>query len=96
MGRAAKEQEQERRARARLRVIRHYEQVTRNVSRTCRFFGISRTIFYRWGTRYQRTGASARCVPRLPQVKPGTRPSTSRLCQRSACDGPPRTHRSHA
>ena len=56
MGRAAKERVQDRRARVRLRPIRHYEQVTRNVSRTCRFFGISRTIFYRWLARYRRAG----------------------------------------
>jgi transposase-like protein len=48
MGQTAKELEQQRRAKARLRVIHHYEQVTRNVSRTCRFLGVSRTIFYRW------------------------------------------------
>ncbi len=37
----AKELEQGRKAKARLRMIQHYEQVTYNVSRTCRFFGIS-------------------------------------------------------
>jgi len=40
MSGAAKAREQDRKARARLRVIHHYEQVTRNVSQTCRFFGI--------------------------------------------------------
>ncbi len=34
MGHRAKELEQARKARARLRMIQHYEQVTRNVSRT--------------------------------------------------------------
>lgn len=48
--------EQARRARARLRMIQHYEQVTHNVSRTCRFFGISRTQFYIWLGRYRQSG----------------------------------------
>lgn len=44
------------RARARLRMIQHYEQVTRNVSQTCRFFGISRNQFYIWLRRYRQAG----------------------------------------
>ena len=47
---------------ARLRRIQHFEQVTHNVSRTCRFFGISRGQFYTWlrpGIRVQRSGAVA-------------------------------------
>lgn len=43
MRQVAKQQEQERRTRARERVLHHREQVTRKVSQTCRFFGISRT-----------------------------------------------------
>ena len=39
MGQAAKAREQDRQARGRLRVLRHYEQVTRNVSQTCRSLG---------------------------------------------------------
>jgi len=46
MRRAVNELEQTRKARARLRMIQHYEQVTHNVSQTCRFFGISHTQFY--------------------------------------------------
>ncbi len=42
MRQAARESEQARKAKARLRTIQHYEQVTRNVSRTCRFFGCKR------------------------------------------------------
>jgi transposase-like protein len=52
MSQAAKAREQDRKARARWRVLRHHEQVTRNVSQTCRFFGISRTLFYVWRDRY--------------------------------------------
>jgi transposase InsO family protein len=40
----------------RLGVIRHVEEVTHNVAKTCRYFGISRTAFYRWYKRYQRYG----------------------------------------
>jgi len=37
----------------RLGVIRHFEEVTPNVSKTFRCFGISRTAYYRWLERYQ-------------------------------------------
>ena len=36
----------------RLGVIRHFEEVTQNVSKTCRYFGISRNAFYKWQRRY--------------------------------------------
>jgi len=52
----AREAEQIRRTKARLRIIQHYQQVTRNVSLTCRFFGISRSKFYFWMTRYRKLG----------------------------------------
>jgi transposase InsO family protein len=39
-----------------LGIIRHVEEVTHNVAKTCRYFGISRTAFYRWYKRYQRYG----------------------------------------
>ena len=75
MGHAAKAREQERKARARLRVLHHYEQVTRNVSRTCRFFGISRTLFYRWRDRYQQEGLPGlQDGPRGPRYHPFTTP----------------------
>lgn len=47
----------DRRARTRLRWIEHYEQVTRKVAPTCRYFGITRTTFYRWYHRYMSLGA---------------------------------------
>jgi transposase-like protein len=56
MSQAAKAREQDRKARARLRVLRHHEQVTQNVSQTCRFFGISRSLFYIWRDRYRQDG----------------------------------------
>jgi transposase-like protein len=56
MSQAAKAREQNRKARARLRVLHHCEQVTRNVSQTCRFFGISRSLFYIGRDRYRQDG----------------------------------------
>ena len=56
MGKAATEQEKLRQAKARLRRIQHYEQVTHNVSQTCRFFGVSRRQFYTWLKRYREHG----------------------------------------
>jgi len=47
------------------RQLKLFEQVTHNVSRTCRFFGISRTLFYEWRRRYQRDGLPG-LRPRLP------------------------------
>jgi transposase-like protein len=32
----------------RLKVLRHASEVTQNVARTCRHFGISRQTFYKW------------------------------------------------
>lgn len=44
------------RARQRLRWIEHYEQVTKKVAPTCRYFGISRQTFYCWYHRYLSLG----------------------------------------
>ena len=37
----------------RLAVLRHAEEVSRNVSLTCRYYGISRACFYVWLERYR-------------------------------------------
>ncbi|MEU8234999.1 IS481 family transposase [Actinoplanes sp. NPDC048967] len=37
-------------------VLRHAEEVTGNVARTCRYYGISRQTFYKWLRRYQDEG----------------------------------------
>ena len=34
--------------RRRLAMIKHAEEVTGNVAMTCRYYGISRTAYYRW------------------------------------------------
>ncbi len=46
-----------RRANRRLAVLRHAEEVTGNVAATCRYYGISRNIFYRWKRRYETQGS---------------------------------------
>ena len=40
----------------RLGIISHAEEVTHNIAKTCRYFGISRTAFYRWYERYKKYG----------------------------------------
>ena len=45
----------------RLKVFRHVSDVTQNVARTCRHFGISRKTFYKWKKRYDEQGAAALC-----------------------------------
>jgi transposase-like protein len=46
------EREQQRKVRHRLAVIRHAEEVSGNVSATCRYYGIRRQVFYKWHRRY--------------------------------------------
>lgn len=40
----------------RLGVLRHVEEVTHNVAKTCRYYGIGRTVYYEWYNRYQAKG----------------------------------------
>ncbi len=40
----------------RLSIIRHAEEVTHNVAKTCRYFDISRTALYRWYEKYEKYG----------------------------------------
>jgi transposase-like protein len=48
--------ELDRSAARRLAIIRHAQEVTGNVALTCRYYGISRQVFYRWYRRYQAEG----------------------------------------
>jgi len=50
------EQQLARNAAHRLAVIRHAQEVTRNVAKTCRYDGISRTVYYRWYRRFEAEG----------------------------------------
>ncbi|MEA2506870.1 MAG: hypothetical protein QOH48_1488, partial [Actinomycetota bacterium] len=49
-------QELERQAKHRLTVIRHAQEVTKNVAQTCRYYGISRQTYYSWFRRYEEFG----------------------------------------
>lgn len=46
----------DREVRRRLAVLRHVEEVTGNVAMTCRYFGISRQLYYTWLRRYRADG----------------------------------------
>ena len=50
------EKELARGAARRLAIIRHAQEVTGNVSLTCRYFGITRQAFYNWLRRYEEHG----------------------------------------
>ncbi|MBL7254942.1 helix-turn-helix domain containing protein [Actinoplanes sp. LDG1-01] len=50
------EQKLDRQAQHRLAVLRHVEEVTGNVARTCRYYGISGPTYYKWLRRYQDEG----------------------------------------
>jgi transposase InsO family protein len=52
------EQIQARKVKARLRMLQHAQRVSGNVSQTCRFFGVSRALFYIWKERYEKHGAA--------------------------------------
>lgn len=50
------EREQQRKIRHRLAVLHHAEEVTGNISATCRYYGISRQCFYKWLRRFEEHG----------------------------------------
>jgi transposase-like protein len=50
------EREQQRKIRHRLAVIHHAQEVTGNVTLTCRYYGMSRPTFYKWLNRYEELG----------------------------------------
>ena len=50
------ERELERRAKHKLAVLKHVEEVSGSVSATCRYYGISRTCYYKWLKRYEDEG----------------------------------------
>ena len=55
------DRELDRRAAHRLAVIRHAQEVTGNVSKTCRYYGITRQAYYKWLPRYEAGRRSRRC-----------------------------------
>ena len=50
------EREAARTAARRLAILQHAEEVTSNVAKTCRYYGISRQQFYTWKRRYEADG----------------------------------------
>jgi transposase InsO family protein len=55
----------------RLAIIRHAHEVTGNVALTCRYFGISRTLYYTWLRRYEELGVEGlRPRSRRPHTSP--------------------------
>ena len=60
-----------REVRRRLAIIHHAEEVTGNVAMTCRYYGISRQVYYRWLRRYQEQGIDGlRDLSRRPHHSP--------------------------
>ena len=65
------EQQLLRMARRRLAILRHAEEITGNVALTCRYYGISRQVFYTWRRRYDADGLDGlRDRSHRPQVSP--------------------------
>jgi transposase len=63
--------EQTRRIAWRLKMLRMASADTRNVARTCRYFGISRTAFYKWKQRFAAHGEAGLCDrPKTPHRSP--------------------------
>ena len=50
------DRERDRNAARRLAILRHAREVTGNVSRTCRYYGITRQAYYTWLRRYEELG----------------------------------------
>jgi transposase InsO family protein len=50
------EQQLLRMAKRRLAILRHAEEITGNVALTCRYYGISRQVFYKWRRRFDELG----------------------------------------
>ena len=58
-------------AKRRLAILRHAEEITGNVSLTCRYYGISRQCFYTWRRRYDADGLDGlRDRSHRPHVSP--------------------------
>ena len=65
------EQQLARMAKRRLAILRHAEEITGNVALTCRYYGISRQVFYMWLRRYEDEGLDGlRDRSHRPQVSP--------------------------
>lgn len=53
----------------------HNTEISKKVARTCRYYGISRTTYYRWYNRYQEYGVEGlKDRSRRPRFNPRTTP----------------------
>ncbi|MCW2647367.1 MAG: transposase, partial [Pseudonocardiales bacterium] len=50
-----------REVRHRLAILQHADEVTGNVAMTCRYYGISRQLFYKWRRRFEEEGVDGLC-----------------------------------
>jgi transposase InsO family protein len=76
MGVPVTERELMRMAERRLAILRHAEEVTGSAAKTCRYYGISRTLFYRWKRRYEEEGFDGlRPRSRRPKTSPTATPT---------------------
>ena len=65
------EQVLDRQQKHRLAVLRHAEEVTGNVAATCRYYGISRSLFYTWQRRFDAGGVDGlKARSRRPRTSP--------------------------
>jgi transposase InsO family protein len=70
------ERELNRQAERRLAILRHAEEVTGSVAKTCRYYGISRPLFYKWKRRYEDEGLDGlRDRSRRPKTSPKATPT---------------------
>lgn len=68
--------EMKRQVKLRLKIIKHAEEETGNISKTCRYFGISRKTFYKWSHRYKKHGEIGLCdQSNKPHTSPRSTPS---------------------
>jgi transposase InsO family protein len=51
----------QRQVKLRVGIIKHAFEITQNVAKTCRYFGISRKTFYKWSGRYKQHGDTGLC-----------------------------------
>jgi hypothetical protein len=59
----------------RLKLMREASAAPRNVAQTCRHFGLSRQVFYKWKARYEAHGDAGLCdQPRTPNHSPRATP----------------------
>jgi transposase InsO family protein len=66
---------QDRAVKRRLAILAHAEEVTGNVAMTCRYYGISRQLFYEWRRRFEELGAEGlRPRSSRPKVSPNATP----------------------